>query len=217
MGAILGIFDPSRPPVEVARVRQILARMSAGRGRDRHGIWRDAHAVLAVSRLDGEPEAVPESEAFIAHDGRLTVVADATLRQPEGLLERLRGLRVPVFDLAPCHLIMGAYRTWGADCVSVLAGQFAFVVWDGTARRVFGACGSDGDRRLHRARWRSGLVVASSLEAIEADPEYGAFLDGPSPVELTPGSAFTWDCSATVEGSEDGVREAGAVAVRDVA
>jgi asparagine synthase (glutamine-hydrolysing) len=61
---------------------------------------------------------------------------------------------------------LAAFRAFGSACVEHLEGDFAFLIWDRHARRVFCARDFTGRRPLFLAEWRGGLVVATSLDSI---------------------------------------------------
>lgn len=117
------------------------------------------------------PELVSDSEA------QLAVAADARLDNRrelrDQLQETLRGDRPPT----DAELILAAYRTWGHEAPARLLGDFAFVLWDGRARRLLAARDPLGIRRLLYARVGSRLCIATEVEQILRHPAISRELD----------------------------------------
>src|SRR5581483_8424467 len=47
------------------------------------------------------------------------------------------------------QLVLDAYDRWGTSCLDRIEGDFAFALWDGARRRLFGARGRFGIRPFH--------------------------------------------------------------------
>lgn len=62
--------------------------------------------------------------------------------------------------------IVHAYEEWGTDCLSRLAGMFAFAVWDGRSDRLFIARDRIGKKPLYYHMGHDCFVFASELKAI---------------------------------------------------
>lgn len=67
-------------------------------------------------------------------------------------------------------LCLQAYAAWGDRCVEHLAGDFAFVLWDGERRRLLAVRDQLGVRSLFHARSGSAFVVGDSLDWVVAAP-----------------------------------------------
>ncbi|MDJ0739255.1 MAG: asparagine synthase-related protein [Gammaproteobacteria bacterium] len=66
------------------------------------------------------------------------------------------------------RLLLDAYRRWGRDCAARLVGDFAFVIWDSAARRLYGANDPLQMRTLYYADLGDAIVLASSAAGIFA-------------------------------------------------
>ena len=58
------------------------------------------------------------------------------------------------------------YHHWGPSAVSRLRGMFAFVIWDGSARRAFGARDPYGIKPLYQLTTADGVYLASERKAL---------------------------------------------------
>jgi len=178
MSAILAIVGPT-PASRVGEhaPKRMLAGLGA-HGASRTGVWHGEGCTLAVARYPWELHADLSGDVLVATDGDCVAVADASLYYRDDLARSLShaGVR-PVRDDAS-HLILAAYRAWGDACAERLEGDFAFVVYDGRRRRVFGARDFVGSRPLFAAELPDGTkVIASSIAAIMEHPACDGSLD----------------------------------------
>jgi len=104
-------------------------------------------------------------DALVVTDGEIAVAADASIYYRDDLRAALARARVVATGETASHLILAAYRAWGADCAAHLEGDFAFVIWDGGAKRVVAARDFSGKRTLYFSPHRSGGVESSLVLA----------------------------------------------------
>jgi asparagine synthase (glutamine-hydrolysing) len=104
----------------------------------------------------------------VVRDGAIVVSADATLYYVEDLRRALRDKGVVTGGTSPGHLIAGAYRAWGDDCVHHIEGDFAFVLYDQARQRVLCARDFSGRRGLYFANLDGVFVVASAVAGVLA-------------------------------------------------
>lgn len=191
MSAILALFDLDHRIPHDAIVHRMLAEMS-GRGSDHCMIWREGQALLAVVRYDWELGATFSGESMVIHDGNLVIAADASLYYRADLARRLAAAGVHTSGDSASHLILAAYRAWGDACVDRLEGDYAFVIWDRTERRVFCARDFGAKRTLYHAQIGETFAVASTVCALVAHPNCVRELDVAAIAETAaglPGSA----------------------------
>src|SRR2546430_2264707 len=171
MSGIFGVFTLHGEPTTRATVQRMLSALRA-RGGDSSSVWEDEGVCLGVSRYEWERDARFSGDAMVVRDGELVIVADASLYYRADLLAMLAasGLAPQMPAPTPSHLILAAYRAWGASCLQHLEGDFAFILWDAQNRRV--CCGRDfaGSRPLFYADLNGTLLVASSVGALQMHP-----------------------------------------------
>ena len=67
------------------------------------------------------------------------------------------------------EVLLAAYLKWGDACLDRLIGMFAFVIWDETGRKAFGARDRFGVKPLHYHLASDGrLCLASEIKALHA-------------------------------------------------
>ena len=116
-------------------------------------------AILDLSDAGRQPMSDPSS--------RFTVVFNGEIYNYLELGEELRSLGHSFRSSSDTEVLLAAYQQWGKGCLSKLRGMFAFVVWDRTERRAFGARDRLGIKPFHY--WIDGnnrLAFASELKAI---------------------------------------------------
>jgi asparagine synthase (glutamine-hydrolysing) len=150
---------------------RVLRRMLAAGHRDAD-VVEVAHgdgAAIAVARPAWALEQLAGGVGVLA-EGELLVAADATLYYRDELRRRLAEAGVSPAGESPSHLVAAAYRAWGARCAERLEGDFAFVLWDGAARRLVAASDFTGKRPLFHARVGESHAVASLIGAVAGHP-----------------------------------------------
>jgi len=129
------------------------------------------------------PESVGEVQPRV--EGDLAVVADARI---DNRKELGSWLRREVGGWTDSQLILAAYREWGLECAERLVGDFAFVVWDGGRRRLYGARDALGMRSLVYRAEPGRTLFATEVKQILAvpgvparihEPAVGVYLSGP--------------------------------------
>ena len=72
------------------------------------------------------------------------------------------------------EVIVHLYEELGEKCVEKLRGMFGFAIWDGRNNSLFLARDRVGIKPLYYCQTPSGLLFASEIKAILADPSYRA-------------------------------------------
>ena len=168
MTAILGVFETAAYGPGQRAFSDAL-RCALGRAGDRVRLQFESHAMLGVAHRAPDDTSNWIQPPSFAIDDDFVVLADATLYYVSDLCRALGGRDG---NQSPARLILRAYRRFGAACVDYLEGDFAFLIWNRHSRQVFCARDFTGRRPLFLAPWRSGLVVATSLDSIAALPGF---------------------------------------------
>jgi len=153
------------------------------RGPDGVGVHVEGSAGLGHLSHQVTPESVREVQPLVS--GETVVVADARI---DNRREVASWLGVRAEERTDAELILAAYRAWDLESAERLVGDFAFVVWDGARRRLYGARDALGMRSLvYRAEAGRTLVATEvkqilSVPGVEAriyEPAVGVYLSGP--------------------------------------
>jgi asparagine synthase (glutamine-hydrolysing) len=103
------------------------------------------------------------------HVGRYLVVFDGALYNAAELRAELREAHAASFATeGDAEVVAAAYHFWGPSAVNRLRGMFAFVIWDGSARRAFGARDPYGIKPLFHLVTPGGAYFASEKKALLA-------------------------------------------------
>ncbi|MBK5189703.1 MAG: hypothetical protein JJD97_15780, partial [Gemmatimonadaceae bacterium] len=161
MSVILAVIGESAAALDDSAVHRALASMRAAPD-DMAAIWRGGGALLAVARQPWELTPSFSGDALVVTDGDLAIVADASIYYRDDLGAALDRARVRIPGTTASHLILAAYRAWGADCAAHLEGDFAFAIWDAASRTLVAARDLSGKRTLYHSAIGSAIVLAST-------------------------------------------------------
>jgi asparagine synthase (glutamine-hydrolysing) len=184
------------------------------RGPDGGGVALDAEAgVGVVARRLAILDFAGGEQPMRSADGALTIVFNGEIfNAPELRAELEREGHRFASDHSDTEVVLALYERRGQGFLDVLNGFFAFVVWDGRRRLLFGAVDRFGIKPLYLAEPGGGLAFASELKALLLVPGVRRDLDrdslfhylslrfvpGPRSIlagvrRLAPGSSFSYD------------------------
>ena len=144
------------------------------RGPDGAGIWSaaDGSVVLGHRRLAILDLSETGAQPMLTSDRRLAITFNGEIYNHAELRAELATSGAQFVGRSDTEVLLAAYRAWGERCVSRLRGMFAFAIYDSESRSLFMARDRAGEKPLYWARHRGGLVFASELKALLADPEF---------------------------------------------
>jgi asparagine synthase (glutamine-hydrolysing) len=165
MSGIAAIFSRDGRPVDERKVAAMLAAIPY-RGPDGMRICAATKVVLGHAKLTVTAEEEAETQPLVSPRSGCTVVADARLDNRDELLRQLPA-RTPAATDA--ELILRAYEAWGLTAPEHLLGDFAFVIWDPSARHLVCARDSAGQRSLFYRQDRGTFAAASEVHQLLQD------------------------------------------------
>lgn len=169
MSGFVAVINFDRQPV-APDILNTLVEGLRYRGPHRQETWIAGHVGMGHTLLRSLHEHAHDQQPLCFDDGS-AIVADARIDGRAELITELRAKGCTVADTAPSvELIMHAYQVWGTRCVEHLIGDFSFVIWDGTAQRVFCARDQIGVRALYYAYTGHTLVIANETRAVLEHP-----------------------------------------------
>ncbi|HEX7480100.1 MAG TPA: asparagine synthase (glutamine-hydrolyzing) [Polyangiales bacterium] len=168
MCGIAGIvaLAPSAAPPE----RQALLRMTAAlrhRGPDEHGLYRDARAGLAHTRLSIIDLSTGQ-QPLGNETGTLWVVFNGEIFNYVELRDELIALGHQFRTKSDTEVIVHAYEAWGQAAFPRMNGQWALALWDTHKQELVLSRDRLGVRPLYIAEHAGHVYFASELSALFA-------------------------------------------------
>jgi asparagine synthase (glutamine-hydrolysing) len=175
MSGFVGLVRFDGAPVDAALLHGLTA--AVGDGGQAYGTGVES-AVGFGHALRAGTSDTPQEPQPLTLDGRAWIVADARLDGRADLIARLRAHeRRGVDGASDAALILHAYHVWHDSCVEHLRGDFAFAIWDHSARRLFAARDHFGVKPLYYSQCDDGIVLATTLRALRMHPQVSDRLD----------------------------------------
>jgi asparagine synthase (glutamine-hydrolysing) len=193
MCGLAGVWEVGAPVS-----RELLLEMAAElvhRGPDGVGLYLDDDFGMTSTRLaivDLENGDQPIS----SEDGRYWVIQNGEIYNYIELRQELERLGHTFSTQSDTEVLVHAYETWGADCLTRLNGDFAFVVWDSVRRQLFAARDRFGVRPLFLLERGHTLGFASEAKALLRHPRASRELDPAALLETFTTWAISPDRSA---------------------
>jgi asparagine synthase (glutamine-hydrolysing) len=167
MCGICGMVSYAAPP-DLTLLRRMMGRLGH-RGPDGNGWYRDQRAALGHTRL-AIIDTAGGAQPLCNEDGTVWVTFNGEIFNYVELGEELRQRGHAFRTAADTEVIVHAWEEWGEECFSRFNGQWAFALWDRRAERLVLSRDRLGVRPLFFTRLPTGLLFASEVKSIFADP-----------------------------------------------
>ncbi len=167
MCGICGIVSVGPPPD-----RDLLLRMMGRlvhRGPDGCGYYRDRHVALGHTRL-AIIDAAGGAQPMCNEDGSVWVCFNGEIFNYLELGEELRSRGHTFRTASDTEVIVHAWEEWGESCFRRFNGQWALALWDRRQRRLALSRDRLGICPLYFTRTSNGLLFASEVKSLFADP-----------------------------------------------
>jgi asparagine synthase (glutamine-hydrolysing) len=167
MCGICGVVTTGAPP-DLDLLRKMTGRLGH-RGPDGNGYYRDRRVALGHTRLaivDTAGGAQPMSNA----DGTIWITFNGEIFNYLELGEELKSLGYRFRTASDTEVIVHAWEEWGENCFERFNGQWALALWDQREQRLVLSRDRLGVRPLFFTQTSSGLLFASEVKALFADP-----------------------------------------------
>ncbi|MCI8589408.1 MAG: asparagine synthase (glutamine-hydrolyzing) [Clostridiales bacterium] len=154
--------------------RRLLHKMMARiihRGPDMGDVFEDNDIALGFRRLSIIDLSENGKQPMANEDGTVVVVFNGEIYNFASLREELLQKGHVFKTQTDTEVIVHGYEEYGTDLVGKLRGMFAFVVWDQTKKRLFGARDYFGVKPFYYGTLSNGEMIFGS--------EIKAFLDHP--------------------------------------
>jgi asparagine synthase (glutamine-hydrolysing) len=167
MSGILGILYRDERSVLASELRAMSA-VIAHRGQDDEGIWHSGSVGLGHQMLWTTPESLNEKLPTFQTSKQLAITADVRLDNRTELISQLDLRYDSPQTLTDSELILAAYERWGPACPEHLLGDFAFAIWDESARQLFCARDHFGIKPFYFFNSNRLFAFASEIKALLA-------------------------------------------------
>ena len=158
-------------------IERMLATMGR-RGPDGHGIYRKEDTVLLHSRLAIiDPEGGKQPMVLSYAGETYVIVYNGEVYNTEALRQRLQQSGHSFLGHSDTEVVLHAYAQFGAECVHLINGIYAFAVWEENSRRLFLARDRIGVKPLFYIQQDGGFLFASEIKTILTFPSVKVQLD----------------------------------------
>lgn len=168
MSGVLAIVSlDGRPvPEELAR-RQMAAIRHRGAGEP--VLWLEPGVALGQAHRATTPEAEREVLPLVGGAGRYHLVWDGRIDNRDELARALGWSPERAREATDADYVLEAYMRWGDACVTRLLGDWAVVIWDSAANRLFAAKDPMGFRSLYYAQHEGLFIIGTEpLQVLDA-------------------------------------------------
>jgi asparagine synthase (glutamine-hydrolysing) len=175
IAGIVALRSPA-PPASLEELRRMAGALHH-RGPDESGLYRDARAGLAHTRLS-IIDLGSGQQPLCNEDGTLWVVFNGEIFNYVELRAQLVARGHVFRTRSDTEVIVHAFEAWGEDCFRRFNGQFALALWDANQQSLVLARDRLGVRPLYVCEHGGRLFFASEVKAIfAADPSIPRELD----------------------------------------
>lgn len=162
-------------PVDPSLVRQMMDKM-IHRGPDDGGIYAEQRIALGHRRLS-IIDLSTGKQPISNEDGTVWIVFNGEIYNYLQLRNELLQAGHRFQTQTDTEVIVHLYEQYGEHCVDRLSGMFAFAIWDVRKKRLFLARDRVGIKPLYYSVNENGLVFASEIKALLADPSVKREID----------------------------------------
>jgi asparagine synthase (glutamine-hydrolysing) len=171
MSGIAGILHRDGRPADVLTVERMIA-LAPHRGPDGSSVAVCGPIALGYQRFNTTEHEARETQPLSDARGAILAI--------DGRIDDCEGMAIEFYrSRGPASLVLSAWRESGERCLTRLAGDFAFALWDPDTQTLF--CGRDpmGVRPFYYADcgrvfvWGSDLRQVLAHPAVDASPDEG--------------------------------------------
>jgi asparagine synthase (glutamine-hydrolysing) len=167
MCGITGIYALKPEAKRYFENAEIALKTLSLRGPDGNGIFKDAKAVLCHSRLAIIDTSDAASQPFSDSTGRFTIVFNGEIFNFKELRKSLETKYI-FRSSSDTEVLLNLYVEFGKDCLAMLNGFFAFVIFDKQNNDLFLARDRFGVKPLLVYLDEEKLIFASEMKALLA-------------------------------------------------
>ena len=185
IAAIVSVNGAPASRLQLARMASVMRH----RGPDSGGFWIHDWVGFAFRRLSIQDLSAAGNQPMTSIDGRYTIIFNGEIYNFIEIRERLQGLGYSFRSSGDTEVLLNAFAEWGWNCLTLLNGMWAFLIFDQREGRLHGARDRFGIKPLFFQRTPRQLLFGSEIKAIRANTDHldsvdwqaaSAFLGAPS-------------------------------------
>jgi len=135
------------------------------RGPNGEGIWADKEIALGHRRLSIIDLSDAGGQPMVSHCGRYVLVMNGEIYNYQALKQRIK---YPYQSNSDSEVVLAAWSSYGAKCVEMLQGMFAFAIWDKQERILSLVRDRMGVKPLYWSKNSHGLLFSSEVRGLLA-------------------------------------------------
>jgi asparagine synthase (glutamine-hydrolysing) len=135
-------------------------------------VWTEGPVGLGSRRLAVIDLSPKGHQPMTNEDGSLVIVFNGEIYNYQSLRTDLQARGHQFQSDTDTETILHAYEEYGAECVQLLRGMFAFAIWDRRAKSLFIARDRLGKKPLYYRFCRDGFSFASEPKALLQDASF---------------------------------------------
>ena len=152
----------------IARGKDVMLRSLSQVPHDDAHTWQGGPMVLAAATLHTTGDSREARQPVTSADGAMAAVFDGFLLNPAEIARDCAAKGCAPRNRSDVEIALAAYRAWGEGCAVRLEGEFAFIVADKAAGRLFAARDHMGLVPLYYRREGARLTLASDYRTLLA-------------------------------------------------
>ncbi|MBF0224828.1 MAG: asparagine synthase (glutamine-hydrolyzing) [Desulfobacterales bacterium] len=172
MCGIAGIFRLNNIVDSDIEIVKKINSIQKHRGPDDEGIYSDSSCALGHVRLSIIDISKDGHQPFISDDKRFYLIYNGEIYNYIELREDLKKLGWTFRTKTDTEVLLKAYIQFKENCLSLLNGMFAFVIYDSLNSTLFLARDRVGIKPLYYAFKDSTFYFASEIKSFNAIPEF---------------------------------------------
>jgi asparagine synthase (glutamine-hydrolysing) len=149
-------------PVTIRRMTDAIAH----RGPDADGFYVNDNIALGHRRLSIIDLSTTANQPIADHSGRYQIIFNGEIYNYREVKQQLTDY--PFSTNSDTEVLLAAYSKWGADCLPLLKGMFAFVIWDSVERVLFIARDRMGVKPVYYSVNDQAFLFASEIRGVLA-------------------------------------------------
>jgi asparagine synthase (glutamine-hydrolysing) len=169
MCGIAGDISFAKQP-DVDALRAMCARISH-RGPDFGSVFSDGPVALGHRRLSILDTRAAAHQPMEDPSGRYVMVFNGEIYNFKDLRKGLETQGHVFKTSGDSEVLLAAFAEYGKECLSMLNGMFAFVIWDRQERRIFAARDRTGKKPLYYFHNGNRLIFCSELKGFFGHPD----------------------------------------------